>query len=186
MIATDFAPVAPRCQLVPGDANDALKNWCAARDWENERAVVFLDPYEMQVRWDTIETLAATKAVDLLYLFPLGIGVVRLLRRDGELDPAWQRRLDVLFGTPDWQDRFFQVKTVTDLFGDRETLERDASIENIEAYVQERLKSCFAGVAKGLILRNTQSSPLYLLCFASANQKGSATAVKIAQSILAD
>ncbi len=41
--------------------------------------MVFLDPYGMQVEWSTIEALAATKAIDLWYLFPLGVGVARLL-----------------------------------------------------------------------------------------------------------
>jgi hypothetical protein len=34
------------------------------------------------------------------------------------------------------------------------------------------------------MLLNSQNSPLYLLCFASANPKGSNTAIKIAQNIL--
>jgi hypothetical protein len=33
-------------------------------------------------------------------------------------------------------------------------------------------------------LLNSQNTPLYLLCFASANPKGAPTAIKIAQHIL--
>ncbi len=38
----------------------------------------------MQVDWKTIEAVAATKAIDLWLLFPLGVGVNRLLTRSGD------------------------------------------------------------------------------------------------------
>lgn len=183
-IGNDFAALATRCELQQGDANTVLKEWCDRRDWKKERAVVFLDPYGMQVEWSTIEVLAATKAVDLWYLFPLGVGVARLLTKDGNINPAWQTRLQKLFGTTDWRGRFYQVTTTQDLFGDRETVARDASEENIAAFIHERLKTCFAAVADGLVLRNSKASPLYLLCFAAANEKGAPTALRIAQRIL--
>jgi three-Cys-motif partner protein len=174
-----------RCEFSSEDANKALRDWSTKRDWKNERAVVFLDPYGMQVEWKTLKTLAATKAIDLWYLFPLGIGVARLLVRDGKkIDEEWERRLDLMFGTNDWKARFYEAQTVRDLFGPREELIRDAGEKKIAAFVEERLKTCFVGVAKGLILRNSKSSPLYLLCFAASNERGAAPALKIAQSIL--
>jgi three-Cys-motif partner protein len=62
------------------------------RDWQKERAVVFLDPYGMQVEWSTIEALAPTKGIDLWNLLPLGMGVARLLTYNGNNDEAWKRR----------------------------------------------------------------------------------------------
>ena len=70
------------------------------------------------------------------------------------------------------------------LFGAIEDVRRAADEERIAQFIGERLKQRFAGVARGLILRNSRSSPLYLLCFASANAKGARTAVTIAQEIL--
>jgi len=184
VIEKDFASLRPRCDFRNDDANTVLCAWCEKRDWKKERAVVFLDPYGMQVEWSTIEALAATKAVDLWYLFPLG--VARLLTRDGKIDEAWQKRLDQLFGTTEWRARFYQTRTTPSLFGDREELERNATVENIQGFIQERLATCFAKVADGLVLRNSRSSPLYSLCFAAANERGAATALKVAQSILND
>jgi hypothetical protein len=47
------------------------------------------------------------------------------------------------------------------------------------------LKLIFPGVAENpLLLHNSKNNPLYLLCFASGNEKGSKTAIKIAQDIL--
>lgn len=184
-LGKDYAERLWRCSFKHGDANDVLKAWCRERNWKKERAVVFLDPYGMQVEWSTIETLAATKAIDLWYLFPLGVGVSRLLTHDGHIDESWQVRLDRLFGTSGWRQRFYRSHTTLDLFGEtHQTLQRTATPSIIEAYINDRLASCFEAVAKGLVLRNSRSSPLYLLCFAAANKRGAPVALKIAQDIL--
>jgi three-Cys-motif partner protein len=106
-IEREHTVLLPRCDFRPGDANDVLKAWCKQRDWQKERAVVFLDPYGMQVEWSTVEALAATKSVDLWYLFPLGVGVARLLTYRGDIDEAWRKRLDSLFGTTEWRTEFY-------------------------------------------------------------------------------
>jgi three-Cys-motif partner protein len=185
-IRQEHSPLHARCRFRPGDANDELKSWCRERDWKKERAVVFLDPFGMQVKWATVEALAATKGVDLWYLFPLGIGASRLLKRDGDIPEAWKRKLDSLFGTSSWQAEFYRENTSqAGLFGgEHASLERDADAKKIEAFIHDLLAKCFEKAAKGLVLENSRSSPLYLLCFAASNPKGAATAVKIAQDIL--
>lgn len=184
----DHQALLSRCDFRHGDANTLLKAWCDQRDWTKERAVVFLDPYGMQVEWSTVQALAATKAIDLWYLFPLGVGVARLLTYRGDIDEAWQRRLDLLFGTPDWRTVFYRVTPgQTDLFGEtHDVVERDAPVAKIETFIHNRLAGIFEKVAKGLVLRNSRQSPLYLLCFAAANKKGAPTAIRIAQDILKD
>lgn len=184
-LRTEYSGLISRCEFRRGDANEVLKTWCRERNWHEERAVVFLDPYGMQVEWSTIERLAETKGVDLWYLFPLGVGVARLLTHRGDMSEAWQMRLDLLFGTSKWRERFYQSGTKLDLFGEtHETLERTATTKRIEHFINERLSSCFAGVAGGLVLKNSRSSPLYLLCFAAANKRGASSAIGIAQDIL--
>ena len=185
-IEIDYTELVSRCDLRHGDANDVLKKWCQERDWKKERAVVFLDPFGMQVEWSTVVALAETKAVDLWYLFPLGVGVARLLRHDGKIEETWQRRLDLLFGTGDWRSIFYQVETTRDLFGDTETVSRNVTVEAIESFIHKRLVMLFEGVAQGRVLRNSKSSPLYLLCFAAANKRAARTALNIAQDILDD
>jgi three-Cys-motif partner protein len=44
-----------------GDANQVLKDLCGSINWGNTRAAVFIDPYGMQVKWSTLESLAACK-----------------------------------------------------------------------------------------------------------------------------
>jgi three-Cys-motif partner protein len=180
--------LVPRCSFEHGDANNVLKRWCRERNWSKDRAVVFLDPYGMQVEWSTIEVLAGTKAVDLWYLFPLGVGVSRLLKSSGDIEESWKARLDSVLGTREWRERFYQIDDrQPDLFGGtHETIHRTATPSSIEEFIRERLVSCFEGVAKGLMLYNSKSSPMYLLCFAAANKRGAPTAIKIAQSILGE
>ncbi len=69
--------------IIEDDANIFVKNFCGTNRWINKRAVLFLDPFGMNVDWSTIESIAATKAIDLWYLFPLGVALNRLLTRDG-------------------------------------------------------------------------------------------------------
>jgi hypothetical protein len=60
-----------------------------------------------------------------------------------------------------------------------------ADLDAIGQFFVDRLKTIFAKVAEDpLPLCNSTNNPLYLLCFAAGNPKGSVTAVKIAQDIL--
>ena len=105
--------------------------------------MLFLDPYGMQVEWKTIEAIAVTKAIDMWLLFPLGIGVNRLLTRTGDIPSSWRERLTTLLGRDDWYDDFYRVEKTTNLFGDDESQVVRASIETIGRYFNERLRSVF-------------------------------------------
>lgn len=183
-IGRDFPHLASRCDLQQGDANKLLCEWCKARNWKKERAVVFLDPYGMQVEWSTVQELGGTKGIDLWYLFPLG--VARMLTHDGVIEDSWRNRLTKLFGTSDWEERFYRTDVTPTLFGDQEMLRRDATVGNIQSYINERLLTSFHAVADSLVLRNSKDSPLFALCFAASNERGAPTAIKIAKSILKD
>jgi three-Cys-motif partner protein len=118
-------------------------------------------------------------------LFPLGIAVNRLLRRDGKVDPVIKENLNRLFGAADWESAFYQIKVAQGLFGEETHIEKVGDFDRITAYFVSRLKTIFAGVADNpLPLYNSRHNPLYLLCFAAGNPKGAQTAVKIAQEIL--
>lgn len=154
-------------------------------DWRQWRAVVFLDPYGMQVDWSLIERLAETRAIDLWILFPLGQAVIRLLKRKEPPPEEWADALTRIFGTGKWRDAFYPKRAQATLFGDKDLYSRDADFDRVGRFFVERLKTVFAGVAENpLPLRNSRNVPLYLLCFASGNPRGAPTAIKIAQHIL--
>ncbi len=167
------------------DANDYLQDICAKNIWDKHRAVLFLDPYGMQVKWKTIEAIARTNAIDMWLLFPLGVAVNRLLRRDAQIPATLKARLDETFGEPGWYEEIYRTRSQPTLFGDDDETEKVAGFDKIAAYFIRRLEGVFEGVAKNpLFLRNSMNNPLYLLCFAAGNKKGAPTAIKIAQHLL--
>jgi len=68
-------------RIIPGEANAAIASYCESEQWRSVRAVMFLDPFATEVKWTTIQRIAATRGVDLWYLFPL-MAVNRLLARN--------------------------------------------------------------------------------------------------------
>jgi three-Cys-motif partner protein len=139
----------------------------------------------MNVSWTTVEAIAKTESIDMWYLFPLGVGVLRLLTKDGNIPDSWQRKLDGIFGESDWRDRFYKTEVVEGLLFNDEVTKRTADAKQIADYFVKRLKTIFAGVAeKPLPLYNAKNNPLYLLCFASGNPKGAPIALIIAGHIL--
>lgn len=184
-LKTDFPDMAQDIIMVQADCNAYLQDVCSNYNWKKNRAVLFLDPFGMQVQWKTIEAIASTEAIDLWVLFPLGVAVNRLLRRDAHIGDKWRQRLDDLFGTPDWYDQFYQPRTRQTLFGEETTTEKVSNFDAIGHFFINRLKTVFAGVVeKPLFLRNSRNNPLYMLCFAAGNTRGASTAIKIASDIL--
>jgi three-Cys-motif partner protein len=167
-----------------GDANVVLKQLCT-RDWSKHRALLFLDPYGMEVEWSTMEAISRTRAIDVWILFPAGIGVNRQLPLDGNV-PEWARTtLTRLFGTPGWYDRFYEKQATPDMFGGADRVHKIGSSDVIVAFYRERLEAIFPHVASNpLVLCNSNNAPMFALFFAAAHPKYGATAVKIAQEVL--
>ena len=151
-----------------------------AINWKRNRAVVFLDPFGMQVEWKTIELLARTEAIDVFLNFPVGMAIQRLLKRNpDEFSQAERRKLDDYFGSPDWFDVLY--KPSKSLFGDDiEEKVRPSGIALLKWY-RTRLGKLFAqGASKAALIRNTQGAHLYYLLLASHNN----AEIKIANHIL--
>ena len=92
------------------DCNSYLQSRVAANaqiDWTVNRAVVFLDPFGMQVEWNTIAALGATGAIEVFLNFPVGMAIQRLLLRRGNFTDKQRTRLDAYFGSPDWFDAVY-------------------------------------------------------------------------------
>ncbi len=182
----DFPDLGSKIFLVNAEANNWIVDRCRNYNWSKNRAVMFLDPFGMQVRWDSVKAIAETEAIDLWYLFPLGVAVNRLLKKDGNISTAIRQRLDDIFGTSDWYDVFYHAEAQFDLFGDENrVITKIANFASISHYFVDRLKTVFVGVAENpLSLLNSKGVPLFLLCFAAGNKKGAKTAIRIAGDIL--
>lgn len=187
----DEFPAKP-IRIECGDANQWVQSICR-EDWSLRRAVLFLDPFGMQVSWRTLEAVAATRCIDTWLLVPLGVAISRLLRRDGEIDEALCRRLDFVFGDRTWREAFYRparrARTVQmGLFGDEDEEPEypwKADFSVIGDYFKARLRTIFARVADNPVrLTNSKNIPLYLLFFMAGSENGAPIAVRIAESIM--
>ncbi len=176
-------------EIHTGDANAILEKWLPQQNWDTHRAVMFLDPYGTQVNWALLEAIAKTKAIDLWLLFPLS--VLRLLPKDHPPSAPLAQHLTRLLGTDEWRDAFYpetpQLPTQLPLFETQQdaTPKRLARWQDVGAFFLRRLESIFYSVApEPYLLTNSKNVPLFLLCFAAGNPRGSKPAVKIASDII--
>lgn len=160
-----------KIEVINGDANDVIIRLCDKTDWRSSRGVVFLDPYGLQVSWNTLVSVAKTKAIDAWILFPSGLGLNRLLTKSGDIPIEWQETLDRCLGTKEWRSAFYREEDIADLFeGVRTKKTKDADRAKLEKFYLDRLKSIFPIVMDGNVrLTNSKDQTMYLLCFVSAN-----------------
>ena len=183
----EYPEKADRIEVIQGESSEFLKSWASSVDTKTTRAVIFLDPFGMQVEWSLLEVLANTQIVDLWILVPLGIGANRLLTRHDLPSDDWSEKLTNFFGNEDWKERFYRSRIQPDLFGESSALEKHGNHDALCDYFIERLKAIFPGVADNPVTqRNSNNSPMFLLCFATANPNPNtiAAAKRIAQHLL--
>jgi three-Cys-motif partner protein len=133
------------------------------------RAVVFLDPFGMQLSWAMIERLAATKSIEVFINFTLGMAIQRLLVRSAEIPAGWRETLDRFFGSPDWFDQTYEESA--DLFGPK-TQKQHGSGKRLLEWYRGRLRSAFGHVSPARLIRNTNGGHLYYLIWAGPHAKG--------------
>ncbi len=172
-----------RVKILPGDANTNLKAF--AEELEDlDRAVVFLDPFGLSVKWETVEILAQTQKIDLWYWFNIS-AVHRLLPREGEPGESWASKLTEIFGTEKWKNLFYSSEE--DLFRD-DHVSKTVNTKGIACFLIQRLQETDFGrdgvCPKAGLFKNSKNAPLFVLCFAASNPKGKKTAVKIAGDLL--
>ena len=143
------------------DANTALQQLFCSAPWSTgptaarQRGVVFLDPYGMSVDWETLRTLAATKRVDVWYLFPRKAVVQQLAHDIRGVDINKRRKLAQIFGSDDWKHEFYEARPPqASLFEMTRASEirRVASAEQISLFARKRLSALFCYVSEPLPL----------------------------------
>lgn len=183
-LKTEFPTRDIRC--VPGDANDELRKIFTGGPWEQQgrkglqRAVVFLDPYGMSVRWDTLRFLADTKRADVWYLFPLHAALRQLSHDHNALDDGKRAALNEVFGTPEWEQRFYEHRpAVTDLFDFAMAAapSRIADPDKVERFAAERLKTIFSFVSDPIPILASHKLRQFSLFLLSGNPNEKAIAL---------
>jgi three-Cys-motif partner protein len=130
---------------------------------------VFLDPFGMQVPWTTISTLAKTKGLEVFLNFPFQMAINRLLKVSGDIPPAWEKRLDDTFGSPDWRSLVYN--NVPDMMGSRK-VKRDDATERVLNWFSGRLRREFGYASEAQLIRNTRGNALYYLIWAGPHSAG--------------
>lgn len=175
-------------RFIVGEANAEIASFCRSTNWKETRCVMFLDPLGTSVNWQTLEIIAKTGAIDLWYLFPSGLGPVRMTPRSGNVPDKWAQKLTTLWGDDSWDEVSYSVESVDDLFGDHEQKKtKTGRAIDFEFAFIEKLKTIFAAVSpSALRLYNSKGSHMFSLLFACSNAKPVAfgPALKIAKHII--
>lgn len=175
LIDVDHKNLIQRIDIINSDCNEALIKVCRETDWRFNRAVLFLDPYATDVKWETLKEISRTKAIDVWYLFPFS-AANRLMKRNGEMDPTWKAALNGLFGDSGWEEEFYKEDPQTNLFGCKSVI-KDVNTDSLRDYICKRLETIFSAVAKNpRILYNTKNCPLFVFCFAVSSDNPKANA----------
>jgi three-Cys-motif partner protein len=179
-----------RVTIHDGDANAAIRKLCSEIDWHRTRGVIFLDPFGASLRWETLQVIAATKALDVWYLFPLSSVFRNAPRALDKLTPEKRASITKILGTSEWESEFYrqQPKLRTSFFDIEEErrVKRTVNVDAIEAFIDRQLKTVFPAVAKPRRLLGPKNVPLFSLFFAVSNPRSAAInpALKIAAFLL--
>ncbi len=167
-----------------GDANLQITELAKALKTKDYAALVFLDPFGMQIDWNAIAELKDTRS-DVWILVPTGVIVNRLLDRAGKLE--FSDKLQSFFGLPidEIKKHFYEEKKIHTLFGEEEIITKVSQpIEKIARLYAERMKTIWKFVTDDpLVLRNRTGAPIFHFVFASNNQNATKIAKQIIQKI---
>jgi three-Cys-motif partner protein len=152
------------------DCNTYLLDRAANVDWQSYRALAFLDPFGMQVPWQTLATLGDTGGVEVFLNFPVGMAIQRLLLRRGEFNEKQKSKLDEYFGSPEWFDVLYTEQP--GLFGDQDPVKVENSGQILVKWYRKRLLEHFTCVSKAELIRNTKRGHLYYLMLATHKKSG--------------
>lgn len=174
--------------IAHGDANKYVQKLCKELQWRGVnapgrgmRAVLFLDPFGMSVNWETLKIIAATKAIDVWYLFPTHAVLRQTPKDPAKLDVHKEASLTRILGGDWWRNTFYEEQTKEnrdDLFtfsnvdADyyKENAEvRTATAKDVDNAFRNKLREIFPYVCdKPLVLKN-HNVDMFSLFFAVSN-----------------
>ena len=185
IINKEYPALVDKSEVAGGDdCNQKLMdmaNFLQRPEGKNYKAIAFIDPYGMQVKWPALQTLKGL-GVDLWILVPTGIGINRLLKKKEKSGQVWFETLGNFFGldSKEIEDKFYYEDPQRDLFGGRKFKKIENAVEVAAKLYQERLKTIFKHVSDPLPLRNSTNAVLFHFMAAS----NAPVAVKIANDII--
>ncbi len=169
--------IIPRC----ADCNEQIPKLANTLKKEKHAALIFLDPFGMQVEWEMIAKLKNTRS-DIWLLIPSGVAINRLLPRTGQIKN--EKKLESFFGLPitEIYDFFYSKREKFTLFGMETKIDKISKpVEGIVELYKKQLGTIWKHISPNpLILKNSRNTSIYHFLFASNNP----VALKIASQII--
>lgn len=188
-LKNEFPHLSDRIQIERGDANTVVTRFCSNLS-SSDRALIFLDPFGNQVKWQTLETIASTKKVDLWYLFPAWIGVARQVKGSGELVKDAEPSIDAMFGPHDWRSECLKSLAPAQrsfFINDNQDTVKVASADGITRFMIQCMEGIFGGgVSRKWLPLGRDGRHYYSLIFACSNPtaKAKVLAQRVANEIM--
>ena len=159
----------PNVHLHNGDCNEILTEIIfSTLTYDTfKRALCFLDPYGLHLKWESIKMAADLKTIDIFLNFPIMDMHRNVLFEDlSTADPEDIRRMNAFWGDETWRDVLYAKQQ--DLFGNTHSLKID-NFKTLAHKFRNRLKNKagFKEVPEPILMTNSRNGPLYYLYFAS-------------------
>lgn len=165
-VETSYPDKVGKVHFITGDCNKKLSE-VLQNITQYHRCLMFLDPYALELKWETLEKISKCGVVDLWYLFPLS--VIRLMAKDKDITDSNKEKVTSILGTDEWLDELFFESPQLTFFGNTqyERVEYDKVLE----YIKKRFAAIFPFVSpNSKILKNeSKNAPMFMLCFMMTN-----------------
>lgn len=142
---------------------------------------MLLDPYGLQLEWDVVRSLGATRSADVAINFPtMDINRNSALREQLAIGEANAARMSKWWGDDSWIGQFYGPgpKWLHGESGNRKVVNNDEIVQIYRQRLQD--EGGFGFVTEPLPMKNSQNAVLYYILLASNNE----TAVRIMNEIL--
>jgi len=182
--ATNLRQIAAGCDDVSvyeGDCSAVLLDQvfpqCRYEDYR--RALCLLDPYDLNPKWEVVQTAGVMKSIELFIIFMIMDANRNVLLRGSpkSVSETEIAKMTAFWGDESWRDVAYKKRL--GLF--EEILEKTRNEDMAVAY-RERLREVagFEYVPEPLPMKNSRGAVVYYLYFASQNETG----YKVAKRVL--
>ena len=151
-------------QIFPGDGNECVRKivsnplWTGHETAWKQRGIIFLDPYGMDVAWETLRVVAETKRLDVWFLFAAKAVRQQLGRSLDRVDQGKAAALDRFFGETSWREEFFKpIPSQTSFLNEEaDQSETAVNLQAIGEYAKKQfiMTFCWVSPPKPLTVRN--------------------------------
>ena len=168
-------------RVVPGDCNQVIRERVTPRIRRErfKRGFIFLDPFGINLGWDTIEDIASTGALEVFLNFPT-MGLNRAALRNGPdaLTVTGVAQMNRIWGSEDWRELLYERRQ--DFWETHEYKRVRTGAESLAClFIEHRLSKVFSHVSDPIPMTNSLGAPLYCIIFARHHPRGAEIAADI-------